>query len=662
MKKLIKKSAFIKDTTADSVQNRIRMAKDKRKNLPLLEDCERIWWGLDEFRRKRARNIRYVFGDQWGDVVIDEQGRYVTERERIARRTGGIVLQNNHLFKVVNSIAGVYAKSMSLPVVYARQENADAKSQMMTNTLQTNYDNNLMTDLRLDAVYETVAGGMPVFTEEWRTHEGVEDSYTFKVNPDYFFFRAKGVDPRMWDVDLVGEIRDYDLGDLAAEVAESDYDYKQLEAIYAPYLESTADIIQQTERLEYRNADFRTPPARNLCRTYHVWTLEYKPRIRVYDPLDYDEPVYRIELEDLDYIKEENAKRLAEGLAMGWTEEDIPLIEYTKTPEHPNLGYIIDQYWHFQMLSPDGYILQEYDSPYEHHSHPYVFTAHHYINGNIFPFIGVVIDQQRYINRLISLHDLAVQNAAKGIKMIPKSVLGGMSPKQFAKQFTEIGGFVFYTPDPKNPSAVPQVITTNATNIGTSELLKLEVDWINDISTVSGALQGATPSSGTAASRYAMEMQNSTTSITSLFQRLNSFELQLARKKMKVIHQYYQEPHNISVMHSNGYAAYGMYDPKAVADIDFAVSIKQEAETPVSRMLVNDLVKEMWQAGVISAKQMLRYGYFQGTDQIVQDLEAAEEQAAQGGMIQGVSPEAAQQVTQQADPSVVSAVQSALQQ
>ena len=663
MNKLIKKSAFIKDTTSNSLKNKAMKDVNKGKNLPLLELCEDLWWGLADVRKKRLRNFRYVFGDQWGDMVKDEHGRYVTERERIAKRTGGVVLQNNHLFKVVNSIVGVYSKSSSMPVVFARQEGADAKSQMMTNALHTNYDNNEMKDILVHEMYETVCGGLPVLVEEWGCHDGVEDSYTYEVNPQYFFFRSKGNDPRMWDVDVVGEIRDYTLGELAASIAESDFDYKQLEAIYAPYLDDGKDMVSQTQKLTHNSNEFYTPPTHNLCRTYHVWTQEYKPRYRVYDPMDFEQPIYRIELEDLDYIREENAKRIAEATAMGWSTDEVPLIVFTdkngNTYNEPH--QIIDQYWHFQMLSPDGYVLTEYDTPYEHKSHPYIFTAHHYINGDIFPFISVVVDQQRYINRLISLHDLAVQNAAKGVKMIPTNVLGGMSPKQFAKQFVEIGGYVFYTPDPKMPSAVPSVVTTNATNIGTSELLKLEVDWINDISSVSGALQGLSPHSGTAASLYAMQMQNSTTSISSLFQRYNSFELQLARKKMKTIHQYYQEPRNISLQHSNGYANYGMYDPKLVEDIDFTISIKQEGETPVSRMLVNDLVKELWQTGVISAQQMLSLGYFPGSDEILQELKVAEENAQmQGAMAQGLSPEATQQIAQQANPDVVSQVQGAL--
>ena len=662
MLKLIPKSHFIKDTTSDSVKTRQKLSGDKTKNLPLLYLFENIWTNFEYARNQRKRNFRYVFGDQWGDMVKDDNGALVQERKRIEKRLGGIALQNNHLFKVVNSITGVYTKSANMPVVFARQENADMKSQMMTNALQTNYENNQMNELLVDGMQELVCGGYVSMVEEWTCHEGKEDAYTYKVNPDYIAWRCKGGDPRMWDIDIIGEIRDYNsVGELASDIGESEYDFKQIEAIYARWMQAGQPMDEVTAHDKANNITFLTPPTRNLLRTFHIWTLEYKPCYRIYDPLDNEQPIYRIDIKDKAYIDYENNRRSAECMAQGMAVEDYPLIEFRDTDKNGRPKQHIQQYWHFQMLSPEGYILTEYDSPWEHGSHPYSIVTHNYVNGIIYPFIGVIIDQQRYINRLISLHDLAIQSSAKGLKMIPTNVLGGMSPRQFAKQFVEIGDFVFYTPDAKTPNFKPEVITTNSTNIGTSELLKLEVDWINEISTVSGALQGAQAQSGTAASRYAMEMQNSITAVSTLFQKYNNFEMRMANKKMKVIHQKYQEPRNISIKHSNGFANFGMYEPKAVEDIDFSVSIKQGAETPVARMAINDLVKEMWMKGVLSAKQMLKYGYFEGSEQIIQDLEAAEEQAAQqGGMPMGIGQQGQQAIAEQANPDVVSLVQQAI--
>lgn len=652
MKKLIPKSRFLhRPTTIDSVKERIRKAGTSKRNLELLYRCEQAWSNLSDFRETRLRNLRYVFGDQWGDYVRDNKtGRMMTERDRISQRTGGLALQNNHLVKIVNTLAGLYSKTSTLPVCFARQKDADRKSQMMTNALQTNWENNLMKDLLVTEMYEFVCGGAAMVTEEWTSHDGVEDSYSFIVNPAYMFFESKANDPRHWDTSLIGEIRDYTLGELAAEIAKSDYDYRQLEEIYSPWLHgSFSDNTQQTDHFLYES--WNTPPASNLCRTYHVWTLENKPRYRCVDIMDTKQPVYRIELEQLPIIHQVNQQRLAMGLQQGMAKEDIPLIEYQ---------YIIDQYWHFQMLTPWGDVLIEYDSPFEHGSHPYTYKLHHLINGRIVPFISVVIDQQRYINRLISLHDLAIQSAVKGVKMIPKDCLDGtgLTPKQFAEQFVEMGGFVFYTPS--KTGAKPEIITTNSTNIGTAELLQLQLSFMNDITSVSESLQGKTPSSGTAASRYAMETQNSTTSIAALITKFTTFENEVARKKMETIHQYYTSGRNISLERSSGYAEYEEYMPEEVQDIRFSVSIKESAESPVARMMLNDLIKEMWAAGAITAEQMLANSYYPGSEALLQSMRANREAVENGEAPSQIPQEQMQQVAQQSDIAKVQMLQQAL--
>lgn len=651
MKRLIPRSRFAgKPDNSDSVKSRIRRSGTSAENRALLERAREAWLALDGVRLARLRNFRYVFGDQWGDTVRDGRGGFETERDRIERRTGGIALQNNHLIKVVNTLAGLYDKTATMPVCYAVQDNASEKSRMMTSALQANWVRNQEKTLVLSEVYELLCGGMAVCVEEWGTHEGVEDSYTYPVDPSHFFFSSKANDPRHWDVDLIGEIRDYTLGELASELAESRYDYRQLEEIYGPYTD-----IRRTPAVPGEHGarvSWDTPQEDGLCRTYRIWTLEHKERIRCVDIMDTARPLYKIEVSQLPLVIEENGRRLEEGRAAGLPDSEIPLIEYSRR---------IDQYWHFQMLAPDGRVLAEYDSPYEHGGHPYVFRLHHFVNGRIYPFIGVIIDQQRYINRLITLHDLAIQNAAKGLKLIPKNVLGDLSPREFARRFVEIGEFIFYEPDPKMPNVKPEVLTTNATNIGTAELLSLEIGFINDISSVSESLQGKSPASGTAASRYMMETQNSTTAVSALMSMIGVFETDIARKKMKVIHQYYGQPRNISLVRSGGYAAYSVYDPKDVQDIDFEVVIKESPETPVARMMANDLVKELWQAGAITVEQMLRHGYFPGSEEILQELEAARESAeAQDGAVRGLDGGSVRSLMESADPEAVGMARRAL--
>ena len=151
-----------------------------------------------------------------------------------------------------------------------------------------------------------------------------------------------------------------------------------------------------------------------------------------------------------------------------------------------------------------------------------------------------IIDQQRYINRLIVMHDMAARSSAKGITIVPKGCIpDDMTPQDFADEFTEYDGIIFYETSRLNPNARPEIITSNAVQIGTTELLQMQLNLTKEITNVSGALQGKTPSAGTSASRYAMEQQNATTSLYSLLSDMTVFTEKLAKKKVSNIKQYY---------------------------------------------------------------------------------------------------------------------------
>ena len=615
MKRLIPVSRFRgKKDNSDSVKARLRQKGADKTNLQLLTRAENAWQALYDLRKRRERNINYCFIDQWSDWVYDEKGKLVRESSRIAKRTGGVALQNNHLIKIVHSLSGLYSKQSTEPVCFARSPNCDEKADVMTNTLQANWQNNMMPDILVSEMEEMLYGGMSVVMEEWTTINGVEDAYTFVIEPSHFYFESAGIDPLHRDVELIGHFEDYSLGALAARFARSKYDYKQLEYIYAPYIARQQSILpngQQTDKLKDPYWDVSD---RDMCRVYHVWTKEHKLRYRCKDIMDFDQPLYRIEPEQLPLVTAENEARLAQAEAAGMAREDVPLIEYTP---------VFDTYWHYQALAPGGLILEEYDSPYEHGSHPYTFKIYEYINGDVIPYMSPVIDQQRYINRLVTLFDIVIQASAKGITMIPKScVPNNMSEAEFARSIRETGNFIFYDDKDGRSMNKPEVVVSNTNMTGITDMLQLQLGFIPDITSVSEALQGKTAKSGTSASRYALESQNSTTSVSALLLKFGSFEQQVAEKKMQVIHQYYREG-NISVMRSNGMSEVTKYDPVDVQDVKFGVRILMSPENPVFRMAMNDLVSQMWQAGAVDAAQMLQMSYLPASSTVRKQLEQA---------------------------------------
>ena len=528
------------------------------KNTELLLRAESCWDSLREFRENRRRNINYIYGDQWGDLVVDDDGKVVSERQRIAARSGAVPLQNNHLIKIVHALTGLMSRQHVLPECYARGDDAVEKSVMMTNALQTNWETNGMRELMLCQMEELMQGGVSVVCEEWGRRGGEEDSYTYSVNPDYFFFESKMSDPRLWDVSLIGEIRDYKLGELVSKLRRGGMDYDQLRRLYQPFASACPFFAHGRQATSLHDQmDFRHPPVEHLCRTYHVWTLQHRLRYRCVDRTDRSDPVFRIEADDLAAVKAENARRRRQG-----TEADGLIV----------FEPVYEQVWRFTLLAPDGTVLETYDSPYAHREHPYVMTAYHFVNGKIYPFMGTVIDQQRYINRLITLNDMYINSAVKGLKMIPKrSIPRDMTLEEFARQAVEVGGWIVYEPDPTG--AKPEIITQNALNLGVSEMLNLQLSSINEITSVNSSLQGVPPSGNTGYQCYAMEMENSSTSVAALTGKFADFTRRLARKKMKVIHQFYQQPRLVASARSAEYGKFTTYEPRLVADIDFKVSI-----------------------------------------------------------------------------------------
>ena len=653
-------------TTGDSIQDRIRhdRGNNTKKDLPLLDRARAAWESLSSMRKRRLRNIRYVFGDQWGDLVYDKDGNLITERQALINKKQ-VPLQNNHLIKIVHTLAGIYSKASTQPIVFARQKDASAKSEMMTNALQTNWDKNQERELLTSSFEDMILGGVSVVREDWENHDGQEDAYTFPVNTSYFFWESLMGDPRGWDVSLVGEIRDYPFEELATELATTKEEYDNLKRLYQPYLRTTSGFAttQTTQRHAERNLSWDLPSADGLCRTYHVWTKEVKLRYRCIDMLDKEHPMYRIEVEDLPNIEAINKNRIDLAIAAGIITPDMSKDEIAEAAKLIEYQQIYDQYWHYQMLTPWGEILQEFDSPFEHGSHPYTFRYYHFVNGDIVPFISSVIDQQRHINRLIMMKDMMMRAGAKGLKFIPSNLIpDDMSREEFMEQCVEIGGTIFYKPDPKNPTAMPQFITNNAQDAGFSELLAMQVQNINEITSVSEALQGQTAKSGTAASRYALETENSTTAVASLIQKFSAFENEVATKKMKVIHQFYQTPKNIAHKRAAGYLELSNYDPKEVKDIDFDVVIKQAPETPVARMAINDFVMQLWQAGAINALQCLDNIYMPGIEDLKTSLKQQLKAVQQGQPPQQIPQEAIQQATGNANPDAVKALQQVMEQ
>jgi len=608
----------------------------ERRAFDVLMDAQRCWDNMDRFRHDRERAKRYTYGDQWGDI-IEVDGQTMTEEEYIKSR-GQVPLTNNLIRRLVKNVVGVYRNQGTEPMCVARDREEQPIAEALSTLLQYNMQVNQVEDVCARALEDFLIGGVVAYRVWYGWRNSKLDCWADAVAPNNFFVDGNMRDYRGWDVSCIGEVHDISFQALCSNFAESEADYRKLRDIYA-HAHDRRSIQSTCEQFGYsrlHNYDFLFTDDPTRCRVIEVWRKESKPRYRCHD-LNTGE-VFKIEVEDYDeFVTEENAQRLELGLAGGMAEDDIPLVK---------AEWFIDDYWYFYYLTPFGHILKEGETPYEHKEHPYVFVAYPFVDGEIHSFVSDVIDQQRYANRLITMYDWIMRSSAKGVMMFPEDALPeSMSMDDIADEWSRVGGVILYKPKPGVPA--PQQISGNATNVGISELLNLQLRFFEEISGVQGALQGKVGYSGTSAALYRQQVQNATTSLVDILDVFAMLRRTLANKIVKDIQQYYDDRRILSIV--GKIANKTAQQIGEMHNVDFDISIAESAQTPAYRQVANEFLLEIWKSQQISLEQLLEYGDFPFADALLQNIKSQKEQAKQGDeeAAQNLSPEMMQQMQAQ---------------
>lgn len=638
----------VKPEEADGMDS---VKRDKLHNsqraYDVLAMAQTYWSNMDDFRRERERNKRYTYGDQWDDTITVD-GCRMTEGEYIQKQ-GNVPLKNNLIRRLVRNVIGVYRSQSKEPVCNARDRDEQKLGETMSTVLQYNMQLNRMNELYARTMEEYMVGAFVVHRKWYGWRNDKLDCWTDYVNPNRFFVDTNMRDFRGWDVTCCGEIHDISFGDLLGQFAQTPSDYERLANIYRAannmrgFVSARASFGVSTHR---KDIDFLLNTDESLCRVIEVWRKETKPRYRCHDYNNGD--VFKIDVNDKKALVDDvNQQRLEQGLSLGMAKEDIPLVK---------AEWFVDSYWYYYYLTPFGDILAEGETPYAHKSHPYVFKAYPFIDGEIHSFVSDVIDQQRYANRLVTMYDWIMRASAKGLLLVPDECLGDQSPEDFADAWTRFNGVVLYHAKPGVPA--PTQVANNSTNIGISELLNLQLKFFEDISGVHGALQGRQGTTGTSGTLYAQQAQNATTSLLDLLDSFSQFVVDAAYKDVKNIQQFYDQKRTFNI--AGRQATQIEYDPEKIRDTEFDLSIVESTATPVYRQIANDYLVQFWQSGQITLQQLLEVGDFTFADQLLQSIKSQQQQMQQGQTPEGVPPELMQQAQNGADMNAVNKLYGAM--
>lgn len=557
----------------------------------LLDECREMYDRLRSFRMQAQRTIDYVYGRQWSDRIQDPESPYfgdtITE-ENYIKRQGKVPLKYNIMHKSLACVSGLFQQSKREPRAVAHDRDEQKLSEMMTIAMQYAYDVNHIYQINANVLRQAYCTGLFCRSVYWSMNDERQkrDVFVQAENPMKMFWNNNVHDVLLRDITTIGAIRDMTQEELVGTFAHNSADARALMQEYATTPRNMTGQFDTFSREQgTQESDFYTP-ATGLYRVYEVWRKETRRAWYCHDRA-LGETYYVSTNDEIRNVERINAARKRQMVSLGYDADDANLIEMEDKWE-------LQHYWYVRYLTPTGKCILQGESPFEHGSHPFTISGFPMLAGEIHSPGSALIDVQRGVNRILSQIDFIRQNSAKGLMMVPISAIPeGMSMHEFRTQATKVGNMFFYKPDQFGKN-IPQVIHSSSVAAGDLEVIKLYMQLNDEISGVSGALRGEDAKSGTAASLYAQQAQNSAVNQVDFLEWFTT-ALQMADSKMmKVIQQYYDEKTYIPIVGKNYSEEAKWYDPQKIRNSEFDLHVNESVSTPAYRMAMEDtLVKAL---------------------------------------------------------------------
>ena len=362
------------------------------------------------------------------------------------------------------------------------------------------------------------------------------------------------------------------------------------------------------------------PIENNMCRVIEVWEKRAVVVIDYWDHADGEEGEWNGTIEEIEAI---NNARIQKFQSLGVPEEDWLLIEYDESTSFK---------WFYKFLTPFGEVLREGISPYKHGSHPFVFYPYPLIDGEIWGFVEDFIDQQKQVNRLYTLQDFTLGTSAKNTLVLDKDSLAGQLPEDISATYREIGGVIVldYKGGKNQP---PKELTGKGVIAGVTEMIGMQLKWMQDISGVQPALQGQSGSAGTPASKYAMETQNATLNVKGFLDAFNWFRKERDEKLLSTIVQFYKTERYLAIS-GNVDENDKMYDPSLLEGDagEFTLTIGQSSDNPTYKGWMDEMLKELVINNMIDMEMFLKHSNFPFSKALLEDITNRKEQLGAGAM------------------------------
>ena len=610
----------------------------KSENYELLQVLNNDWESLREWREERNDNLKYRMGDQWFKQVTDDDGNLVTE-ETYIKDSGRLPLKQNYISKLIRNILGQYRSNPTESIVVARDREEAKGSEMLSAALDYASYINDIEEIDARQLEEFAISGAIVSKTSYKYQVKYNryDVFHEIINPNRIFFNYDLEDIRMLDLIRIGQIIDASIDEVIEAFAKDEKDEKKIREWYGKLddqLEPEAVGMEAFDQERFENIDFLNAQDPTKCRVIECWYFSGEWILEVHDPFEGE--LQEWDIKDKKEFEAKNEELLKMAVEQGVPAEDIMFYQFEKKYKRK---------WYFKYLTPWGHTLMEGESPFLHNEHPFTVVLHPLIDGHVHGVVYDVIDQQRYINRLISLYDFILGSSAKGVLMVPEdAVPDNMSPEDFASEYTKVNGVLFYKASLKH-GHVPREVSSKSVNPGINDLLKMQIQMVYDLSGVSEAIQGQEPKSGTPSSLYAQQAKNSSLNIKDMFETFSWYKEQRDRKMLKVIAQYYKDVRYLNIVGKNYSEEAKNYDPSIVQDMEFDNAVTQSFETPVYRQIMDDTLMDLLKTGLIDISLFLEHSNLPFADKLLESIKSRQQ-----GQEGDIPPEVLEQMAQSGDP------------
>ncbi|MEG1634045.1 MAG: hypothetical protein RR388_00285, partial [Rikenellaceae bacterium] len=432
------------------------------------------------------------------------------------------------------------------------------------------------------------------------------------VNVNRLFFNSDVEDPRLFDLNFIGQLHDYTLDEIITNFAINSGDEKRLSEIFSPHISYDAPK-GQVGQSNSDNVNFYYTSNKTKFRIYEIWQREGRWVNYVHDPLDASQDITSMSRKEVEVI---NAERVQVAKKVGGTGDEVPLIEFFEKYEY---------YWSVTFIDAQGYTLRRMVSPFTHQSHPYIIAVMPMIDGEFHSYIADLIDMQRYINRLIVMIDFVMGASAKGVLMIPEDCIpDGYTVDDFAQEYVKTNGVIVYRPS--NKGNLPTQITSNSSPTGAWNMLQTQLGLIEKVSGVSEAMQGRGVSSSTPASLYAQQVSNSQLNYRVVFETFSAFTRERDEKLLKTLMQFYTEKRIIDISGASTSEESRYWDPvEAGKIVDFNLVVTQSFDTPVYRMQFEERLLHMLNDRFIDFKMYLKNSSMPFAKSLLSQIEAKQD-------------------------------------